>query len=132
MHDLEMEIVYTGTGNGKGWRMVEKGVEGPDRFNNPHCKNPDTIRWHAPKEYGASIVILAESVFERNGIPVADEIIHIPVGGKSEKLHIRAVDKGNDQSYEYGALVKKGVGDYTYVRGEKSPPGVVVGGKPPG
>lgn len=121
---LDMLIAYEEDPGG-GWRLVEKGVNGPDRFKNPKVKNPDTIRWHAPNDHEACIVLLGESAFERKGTPVINEIIQIPRSGRSETLNIADVKDG---TYEYGVLVRSGEGEYTYVRGEMSPPGVVVGG----
>lgn len=111
---------------GGGWRMVERGVDGPQRFKNPRAQKKDTIRWHAPNDHDMCIVILDESPFARKGDRIVHQIIDVPKSSKSEKFDIAPdVVEG---TYEYAVLLKEREGEYTYVRGENSPPGVVVGG----
>lgn len=121
MKDLELEITYTGKGADKGWRMANKKYK-PDnykRFKNPDVKKYDTITWYAPKYNNVTVVILADSAFGFTGV------IDILKEKKSAKFKIADVSK---ITYEYAVLVKNSKGDYTYVRGENSPPGVIVGG----
>ena len=126
---IDMGIAYQKEEPGGGWRMVKRGGTGPDRFKNPQADKLDTIRWHAPKDHDLCIVMLDDSPFARKGTPIVDEVIDIPKGSESKRYEIDPAE--NDRRYEYAALVKKGDGDYVYVRGEKSPPGVVVGKPPP-
>jgi hypothetical protein len=121
---VELEVVYEPDPGG-GWRMMDRNAAEPDRFKNPRVKAPDTIRWRAPKDKDVCVVILGESPFMRRGEPITHEIIDIPMDGASDKFDIA---EGAEGTYEYGVLVVEGKGDYTYVRGEHSPPGVIVGG----
>jgi hypothetical protein len=109
---------------GNYWRMTRLGVNGPDRFKNPHAKGTNMIQWQAPPSNNLCIVILGQSPLERNGQLVANEIVSIPAGKKSEMFKV--TDSNVQFTYEYAALVEESDNIYAYVSGENSPPGIVV------
>jgi hypothetical protein len=126
MTHFDLEISYEGDKG--GWRMVRRNPSNSlERLKSPQVGKGDTIQWHAPKDKDVCIMILKDSTFERSGTPVKNEVIEIAAGGKSETLQIADSEFGPS---EYGAMVRNNVRDYTYVRGEMSPPGVIVGPKP--
>lgn len=122
MKHVDLEVRYEGDKG--GWRMENPAENGSNRFRNPKVDKDDTIRWHAPRDHSVSIVILRDSPFSLKGKPIVNEVVEIPAGGKSEAY---TVDASGTGLCEYGAMVSTGAGDYTYVRGEMSPPGIIVG-----
>jgi len=107
-----------------GWRVTyDGGVYQPNPSAN---KNTDTVTWHAPRDMDVCIVFLPDSPFElEDG---QRDVLTIKAGESSPAFKFKD-GCSNYRVYEYAALVTdpEVPGDYTYVRGAESPPGVAVG-----
>lgn len=121
--NVNLKIMHDGDKG--GWRMENPAENPENRFKNPKVEHDDTIRWHAPRDHDVFIVMLGDSPFSLKGNPIVNEIVRIPAGAKSEEYTVSANGTGG-KTLEYGAMVATGAGDYTYVRGEMSPPGIIV------
>ena len=118
-----VNLVIEDLGTVDGYRIVSNSNE--TKFTNPVVLDGDTVSWHSPKK-DAYIAILDDSPFTRNQTAVTREILKIEAGGTSAVLQIAKI-ADEKSKYEYAVLVREAVGDYTYVRGAASPPGVIVG-----
>ena len=120
---IELHIKHKGERD--GWRICH----GNDEFKPTlELAKGTTVRWNSPQNDAACLVFFDKSPFEKDGNPVRNEIVYISRNGKTETYTI-ADSATIDVKYEYAALVRGEGGDYTYVRGAESPPGVIV--KPP-
>lgn len=111
-------------GEKHGYRMIDQDKTGSDRFKNPNVHSKDTVTWQAPKGKDAFIVFLEDSPFLLNGVALKNTVMQIRAGATSNPVTISDEPTGES---EYGAMVRDKQGDYVYVRGEMSPPGVIVG-----
>jgi hypothetical protein len=127
MADKHLYIRYKQDKSDKhGWRVTYKNEDDEEVYQpNPSVPSEnDTVVWHAPQDAFAHIVFLPDSPFV---LPKGEKkVLDLKPGEVSEAVEIK---KGlqDEKTYEYAVLVRLEEGNYTYVRGAESPPGIAVG-----